>query len=200
MDPITALATITQLLGLFVQERQGQADLKRQDFMDWLEAHRHEEIKNLISNTYHLSTEVDDILRADHAQILHELSQVNGTLAQVMSRLASFGPIAATLAPNNTLSNFSMATLCHFEDSKEKNLITLPDGSGVQFGNSGAIQHEDPRFLSDDMDALEMCGFIKMTSRHPSYAVYSITRRGAEYAALLLKQQECEQDAPSNGG
>lgn len=104
MDPLTALATITQLLGLFVQERQGQTNLNRQDFMDWLDAHRHEEIKNLISNTYHLSKEVDDVLRVDHAQILHELSQVNGTLAQVMSRLSSLGPLVATLAPNNRLS------------------------------------------------------------------------------------------------
>lgn len=72
-------------------------------------------------------------------------------------------------------------------------MITLPDGSGVQFGNDGAIEHEDPRFLGDDMDALEMCGFIKMTARQPSYAVYSITRLGAEYAAHLLKQQEREQ-------
>jgi len=190
MDPITALATITQLFGLFVQERKGKADLKKQDFVDWLEAHRHDEIKSLISNTYHLSAEFDDILRVDHAQILHELSQVNGTLAQVMSRLTSFGPLATALAPNNTLSNFAIAALCHFEDSKEKNLITLPNGNGVQFGNNGVIEHEDPRFLDDDLDALERCGFIKMTSRHPSYVVYSLTRRGAEYAALLLKQQE----------
>jgi len=115
MDPTTALATITQLLGIFVQERKGQTDLKREEFLDWLEAHRHEEIKNLISCTYHLSVEVDDILRADHAQILGELSQINGTLAQVMSRLSSFAPLAATLAPQNTLSDFAMETLCHFE-------------------------------------------------------------------------------------
>ena len=189
MDPITALAAITQLLGVFVQERKGQSDLNRQEFFDWLDNHRHNEIKNLISNTSHLSTEVDEVLCADHEHILAELAQVNGALAQIMSRLSFFGPLATTLAPENTLSNFAMKALDHFETSKEKNMITTPDGSGVQFGNKRVFEHEDPRFLSNDMDALEACGFISMTSRHSSYAVYSITRRGAEYATLLRKQQ-----------
>jgi hypothetical protein len=157
-------------------------------FLDWLENHRHEELKELICNTHHLSEQVDDLLRADQQRILQEIGAVNSTLAQVMSRLEGLAPLAHTLAPSAELSECAMAALCHFDDSHETNMITLPDGSGVQFGNSGAIKHEEPRFLTDDMDSLEACGFIRVTAHHQGYSVYELTRQGARYAKLLQRR------------
>lgn len=188
MDPLTALATITQLLGLFVQERRDNQTLTKQQFLDWLGDHRHEELKDLISNTHHLSEQVDAILHADHLRILEEIRAVNTTLAQVMSRLQSIGSLAGTLAPTAALSTFALAALCHFEDSKATHMITLPDDSGVQFGNDGEIKHEEPRFLKDDMETLEGCGFIRMTVNHGAYAVYELTRNGAAYARLVVRE------------
>ena len=57
MDPLTAsttLATIVGLISNFRQERGAKEALDHQKFMEWLEYHRHEDIKNLIANTYHL--------------------------------------------------------------------------------------------------------------------------------------------------
>lgn len=196
MDAITALATITQLLGLFIQEKRGEEDLQKQQFIDWLECHRHEELKELICNSRHLSEQVDTILRTSQALILSEIHAVNGTLAQIMSRLQALGTLSKILTPEITLSDFAVAALCHFVDSRAVHLLTLPDGSGVQFDNSGGIQHEDPRFLSDDMDALEACGFIRVEAHHRSYSVYRLTRQGAAYAQTV--KTECKQLAESN--
>ncbi|MGA2865593.1 MAG: hypothetical protein ABSF95_14060 [Verrucomicrobiota bacterium] len=41
-----------------------------------VEYHRHEEIKNLIVNTAALRTEVDNLLRSEHADILNKLDEV----------------------------------------------------------------------------------------------------------------------------
>jgi hypothetical protein len=130
------------------------------------------------------------VLQSDHTEIIEELRQVNASLAGIISSFRSIGPLASSLAPEENLSNFALASLCHFEDSEQKNMITLPDGSGLQFGNNGSIQHEEPRFLRDDMDALEACGFIKMTIRQPSYAGYELTRRGAEFAKQIRAESE----------
>ncbi|MEA3188567.1 MAG: hypothetical protein QOD99_2397 [Chthoniobacter sp.] len=188
MDAINTLATITQLLGIFVQERRETEDLQKQQFFDWLERHRHEEIKDLICNTHHLSEQVDAILREGQTRILAELHTVNSTLTQLMSGLQALSHLAQAFAPEVTLSDFAKAALCHFEDSGETNMITLPDGSGVQFGNSGTIEHEDPRFLDDDMDALAACGFIAQIAHHTGYSVYRLTRQGATYARHLKEQ------------
>jgi hypothetical protein len=175
---------------MFVQERRGSEDLRQQQFINWLDNHRHEELKDLICNSRHLSEQVDAILQADHTRILNEIQAVNATLARVMSGLQSLGSLSETLTPEIILSNFALAALCHFEDSGETHLITLPDGSGVQFGNAGAIQHEEPRFLSDDMDTLEACGFIKAEAHHTGYSVYRLTRQGAAYVRTLKTQCE----------
>lgn len=194
MDPITALATITQLVGLFVQERRSGKDLDRETFLEWLTHHRHNELKDLIEGNHALSEQLMVVLQSDHTEIIEELRQVNASLAGIISSFRSIGPLASSLAPEENLSRFALASLCHFEDSGQKNMITLPDGSGVQFGNNGAIKHEEPRFLTDDMDALESCGFIKMTIRQPSYAGYEITRRGAEFVKQIRAEREPGED------
>jgi len=148
MDPLTALATITQLIGLFVQERRGACDLRKEMFVDWLAIHRHDELKELICNTQHLSEQVDNLLRIDHQIILQEIGAANTTLAQVMSRLDALAPLTLSLVPSAELSDFATRALCAFEESQATNMITLPDGGGVQFDNISAIECEEPRFLS----------------------------------------------------
>jgi len=52
------------LLRIFKQERGECKKADHQAFMEWLDYHHHEELKNLIVNTAALRTEVDKILAA----------------------------------------------------------------------------------------------------------------------------------------
>jgi hypothetical protein len=68
MDPVTISTTLATIVGLLCNYRQEKGDREQLDhrtFIEWLEYHRHEEIKNLICNTYHLQSEVDALLRED---------------------------------------------------------------------------------------------------------------------------------------
>src|SRR5882757_7597434 len=97
VDPISATnlaATLMQLIGLFRQERGTRKDLTHREFIEWLEHHRHEEIKELITHTYHLQSQVDDLLRQDHAQISSKLDEVNGIAASILARLEGFSAVA----------------------------------------------------------------------------------------------------------
>src|ERR1035437_4070630 len=76
MDPLTlanTFATVVQLVGMFKQEHQEAKDANSQKFMEWLDYHRHEDIKNLIFNTAALQSEVVNLLRQDSAVILAKL-------------------------------------------------------------------------------------------------------------------------------
>lgn len=189
MDAVMAFATITQLLGMFMEERKGEKNLRKEQFFEWLQTHRHDELKELICNTHHLSEQIDSVLQSNHTQVLQELKTANETLAQVLSRLRGFGPMVETLIPDDKLPGFALMALSQFEDSGETDMIAL-DGHGVQFGNSGSIAHDDARFLSDDMDVLETCGFIKAVAHHQGYSVYELTRRGAAYARITKDQNK----------
>ena len=88
MDPVTGantLATIVQLIGIFAQERKDKKNAERQEFLEWLEYHRHEDIKNLICNTAALQTEVLSLLQKDNATILTKLDSINATIGGLLS-------------------------------------------------------------------------------------------------------------------
>src|SRR2546423_1695937 len=114
MDPLsgaTAFATIIQLLAIYRQERGARQDLDHRDFIEWLECHRHEEVKELITNTYHLQSQVDDLLRQDHVLILEKLEEVNQIAASILARLDGFSTMAHIVAPDLGLSLQTMGLL-----------------------------------------------------------------------------------------
>ena len=66
VDPLSAasaLATIVQLIALFRQQSGTRKDLTHREFIEWLDARRHDEIRTLITDTYHLQAQVDELLR-----------------------------------------------------------------------------------------------------------------------------------------
>lgn len=102
MDPITASTAFATIIGLicnFRQERSGSAALDHRNFIEWLEYHRHEEIKDLLATNDHLKTEVDKLLQQGQGQILDQLAHANGLLAQLLCRVDGLSGIAQILAP-----------------------------------------------------------------------------------------------------
>src|SRR5437867_1651838 len=108
IDPTSATnfaATLIQLIGLFRQERATQKDVTHREFIEWLEHHRHEEIKELITHTYHLQSQVDDLLQEDHVQILSKLDRVNAIVVEILSRVEGLSAVATTIVPEAGLSD-----------------------------------------------------------------------------------------------
>ena len=182
MDPVTAAATITQLIGLFRQERSAQKDLSHRQFIEWLEYHRHEEIKELITHTFHLSTEVDEILKQDHQIILARLDEVNRILLDILSRVQGFSGLAICLVPDIGLSEGAVELLRLVAASDGGLLVVTPDGEHMMVDGRFYASSEQ-RFLHDDLDALVAHGLLS-----PGYsgsdATYRITRRGAKFVEL----------------
>lgn len=181
MDPITALATIVQLLGLFRQEQGQRTDLTHQQFMEWLEYHRHQELKDIISHTFHLSQEVDQLLRADQAEILATLNNVNSIVVDILRHVEGLSAIAETLAPDGGLSTQAVEILALFVSSGAKTMVPTPDGLGCQFAETQQAFHvSDVRFLQDDLDSLVSHGFVSISNAGP-FTLYGLTRRGAKF-------------------
>ena len=186
MDPVTAAATITQLIGLFRQERSAQKDLSHRQFIEWLEYHRHEEIKELVTHTFHLSTQVDEILKQDHQIILARLDEVNRILLDILSRVQGFSGLAVCLVPNIGLSEGAVELLRMVSISNEGVLILSPDGEQMMVDGRFYASGEQ-RFLHDDLDALVAHGLFSQ-GYSGSDSIYRITRRGAKFVELQTQQ------------
>jgi len=94
VDPVSSLVAIVQLIGMYRQERSGRVQDDRQTFIDWLDGHRHEEIKNLTVADGDLSREVSDLLRQDHALLSQQLADVNRAVTESLSHTRMFANLA----------------------------------------------------------------------------------------------------------
>jgi hypothetical protein len=189
LDLATAAVTITQLLGLYRQEKGARQDLTHKEFIQWLEYHRHEELKELITHTFHLSSEVDQLLRADHDTIIKKLDTANKTLADILTHVAGLGSIATTLIPNVGLSEDAIEILMAFASSGVKLMIPAPDGSArLILDGKGGIADLDPRFFDDDLNSLVAHGLITL-DQHMKFRCYQLTRRGVQVANLISQSK-----------
>src|SRR5437870_3505153 len=117
MDPMTISTTLATIVGLLCNYRQEKGDreqLDHQTFVEWLEYHRHEEIKNLICSTYHLQSEVDALLREDSQRLATKLNGIEEMLARLLSRVHGFAPVVHTLHPGIELSSQALEVLSLF--------------------------------------------------------------------------------------
>ncbi len=186
IDPLsgaTAFATIVQLLAIYRQERGARKDLDNRDFIEWLELHHHEEIKELITNTYHLQSQLDDLLRQDHAVIVQKLHEVNRIAASILARLDEFSAVADIVVPDLGLSLQTMALLRVLARSKTARFIMM---SETQFAVDNALFHPtDAKFFYDDVTALVTLNAVTVDHTSGGELILRLSRRGAQLASML---------------
>ena len=186
IDPLsgaTAFATIVQLLAIYRQERGARKDLDHRDFIEWLEHHHHEEIKELITNTYHLQSQVDDLLRQDHAVILQKLDEVNQISASILARLDGFSAVADIVVPNLGLSLQTMGLLRLLARSKTGRFIMISED---QFAVDTVFFHPaDAKFFHDDVTALVSSNLVTVDHTSGGELILRLNRRGAQLASML---------------
>jgi hypothetical protein len=186
----TAFATIVQLLAIYRQERGARKDLDHRDFIEWLEHHRHEEIKELITNTYHLQSQVDDLLRQDRAVILHKLDEVNRIAASILARLDGFSTVADIVVPNLGLSLQTMGLLRLLARSKTGRFIMISED---QFAVNTAFFHlADAKFFHDDVTALIAANLVTVDHTSAGELILRLNRRGAQLASMFPPPSEEE--------
>src|SRR5262249_54218018 len=139
-------------LAIYRQERAGRKDLDHRDFIEWLEHHRHEEIKDLITHTYHLQSQVDDLLRQDHILILQKLDEANRISASILARLDGFSAVANVVVPDLGLSLQAMGLLRLLTHSKRGELIVISQEQFVV--DSVLFEPADAKFFHDDVTSL----------------------------------------------
>ena len=186
MEAIMALATVLQLIGLFRQERSATADLSHKDFYEWLVEHRFQELKDLISETYHLSSEVDKLLREDHAVMLEKLDAANAILADILRHVEGFREIAETMLPNFALSSEAVELLRLFAESGDDTLIPTPwHGKFLLLPSKRYISFTETRFMDDDFDSLTTHGLlIHLHVDSTNTPGYRLTRRAMQFLKL----------------
>lgn len=182
MDPLNTATTFATLVGLlcnFRQEKSGREGLDHRQFIEWLEYHRHEELKLLIVNTAAVREELDHLLRSDHAVMLQKLDEISSILTSLMSRLEGFKGLASAMAPKLELSEQAVSILRQFINTEADFFFyeNFGDGNwslGVPNGEQFGVT--EPRFIGDDLDKLVGLGLLTVELNSQGTPLYHVTR------------------------
>lgn len=188
MEPAAAIASIVSLLRIFKQEQGERKEADHQAFMEWLEYHHHEELKNLIVNTAALSTEVDKVLAADHALMLQKLDGIQTIVATFLSRVDEFHGLSLAVAPDAQLSEQAMSVLRQFVHSGAEILYYASYGAGqfsLQPENGEPFGVTEPRFLKNDLDQLVELGLFSVEYNSDGNPLFGLTRSGIRYLQAI---------------
>jgi hypothetical protein len=191
IDPILLVqnaqnfAALVGLLCNFQQERGSQKASSHQEFIEWLQHHRHEELKNLIINNHQLPRAVDDLLQKDQQEILHQIQNLNEIFATVLSRINGFSGLVMALAPGFQLSDQAKGFLTEFADSNFQLLIFWPQTGTIKLANrigefGQKLKAVEPTLVEDDFKTLTRLGFFESDNKGDCLS-FKLTRAGANY-------------------
>ena len=188
MEPAAGIASIVSLLRIFKQERGDRKKADHQSFMEWLEYHRHEDLKNLIVNTAALRTEVDKVLAADHALMLQKLDDIQIIIATLLSRVDEFRGLSLAVAPDAQLSEQAVSVLRQFAHSGADILYYASYGAGqfsLQPDNGEPFGVTEPRFLKNDLEQLAALGLFSVEYNSEGNPLFGLTRNGMRYLQAI---------------
>lgn len=199
MDAFT-FATLVGLICNFRQEKGAREGLDHQKFMEWLEYHRHEELKNLIVNQAALRTEVDNLLQRDMGQMLHKMDELSSIMVSMMGRLDEFKAITAAVAPKSELSEQSILILYTFAKSNSETLYYNDYGAGrwnLQGDNDETcIGVYEPRFIRDDLVQLGAMDFLDVEENLDGRLACRLTRNGSRFVQALGDTVKIPEESP----
>lgn len=179
----TAFATIVGLINIYRREKGAQEQLDHQKFIEWLEYHHHEDIKDFICNNVVLQNEVDKLLLANDAVIIEKLDVVNATLASLMSQVTEFRGFVSATIPSAQFSEQSVSILRQFVKSGSSFFTAIPMRGflllNLEMG--GNIQYSEPMFLRDDLDKLLSAGLLSQHQTRSGEMQFRITRDAVRF-------------------
>lgn len=197
MEPFTlasAYATIVGLIGTFASGRGQRQSLDMGEFLEWLVAHGHNEIKAAIESNHATAISIKASLSEGRSELLARLDAIDTSLATLSLGQGPFEALAASLRPNANLSTQAIDILVAFEEAQAGAAIehTAYDGVTLIFtdgiGNSSFAPSE-ARFYDSDVDALVSSGLILLSYSEKGNRIFRFTRAASELAAIVAKRR-----------
>lgn len=192
------LTNLVSMLTLFVQERRHRIDLDHKAFLDWLDHHQFQELKQIIQNTHDLSREIDELLLNRQDEILSEIKLVGTAISQIANELKAWKGIAHAVSPKVLLSDQALLILDLAELEETSNLYYMPQHHPYPvliIGHRG-WDAPDPRFLHDDIIDLLSLRFIeRLGSNSDGNPIFRLTREGFHFVARMERRPSLHSNA-----
>ncbi len=190
MEPITvatAYATIVSLISIFKQERQAQRQATKDEFIHWLDEHRHSETIEYIGKNTSLCKAIESLLQQNHEIVLEQLEAINKQLIYISSKVGGFDQIASAINPSCQLSDQAISLLRQLDDTQADGMLKIESAETLLMPLSGrkSIEVDEQRFLEDDLNVLVLSGLLNLGYNSSGKELYRITRQAVDLIQLI---------------
>lgn len=183
MAGATVLAQIVSLIAIFSGERASGKIDQKQDFLAWLVANNHEELRRLLENNKQAVAAIEALLSENQQALLARLANIDEMLAKMLSRTEGFRAIVTALNPAAELSEQAVNILRQLDRSGASGFSELKNmrlGHVYFYLNAkGSVEYSDKRFLDDDLATLVELGLLRLDYGSDGSRIFRYTRTGA---------------------
>jgi len=194
-DYALAYQALISMFALFIQERRADKELDTRKFGEWLEEHKFGDLKRILIENRDLQTGVAKLLRADHAQILEKLGEMDRLLVSISGKLEGFKEISGAVGITPELSDQADSLLTQLYQSGAATLFHAEYDYGtviMMLSNRVKIEVPEPQLAGDDLRTLERFGFLHSTTGGDGYD-YRLTRDGIRYLRMKGVKREAQE-------
>ena len=194
MDPLSLSTTLAIIVGLicnFKQERKNQGEETQQEFLAWLDEHRHKEIKKYITQNIVLSQAIDSLLRQNHDLVMQQLNNIEYLLASLLGQITGLDNIVQAIEPGYKMSEQAIDILRQLVNSNSDSFIKLFEQGregpvlALSSGGSRNIKFKELRFLNDDLNNLVKLRLLNLQWNSSENEVYEITRNAEKLIQIV---------------
>ena len=190
MEPITlatSFATIVGLLNAFKSQADAREAKDLNQFLDWLQRHRHDQLVNLIQDNQQLAASLRPLIEGQHDEVMAKLTRLDELLSSVAHHVAEFQPLADASRPATRISDQAVSILRQMNEAEASRFIEGKTREGARYqmmdGTGGVLEVPDSRFIEDDLAILSELGFLRRAYGGRGSRIFIITRSGASLAS-----------------
>ncbi len=183
MEPFTGIGLILSLIQLFQHHRDKREAASTKEFYSWLLEHKFQDVKECISNNFALETEIANILKINHEELLLRISNVEEQLARILHSVDIFKGMVKTIAPSACLSKNQEEFLRAIVNSGNVSFqIVQLIGSYIECCGRYQIDLSriNSKFIIQSAEILTKYGFLMKEGKS-----YMLTEEGLEYITQL---------------
>lgn len=190
LSTATAFATIVSLLGTFKAERRESKDDPAREFLEFLSAQEHQDMRELLEANHATTVSIKALLSQNTEDVLKKLDHLDHRLASFASGVDELDAIAQAVHPDALLSEQSLHILRQLEEVEAESFIVSKamgrDPELMILGDArGRLEYSETRFLEDDLRTMEELGLLRGGVTSKGSDKYIVTRAASEFAKAL---------------
>lgn len=193
MNEAALLGYFFTLVGFVVNFHQLRDSSRRatlDDFQNWLRAQQEDRLAQAIAESTALSQSIESLLGQTRDDVLSKLLTIENAVGALALRLQGMETIGHAVVSPDEISDQAMRLLTELNQTASGRVLYKRIGqvticSFLPMG-AGKFDADEPRFLLDDLDRLELLGWIKAAgSNNSGDPIFQITRAGASACTTL---------------